>query len=218
MPTASEHTARNRLATLAAHLLPSDAAASAIHPLHLSAAAGASPSANLKGTLTIVDERTGKTYQIDVSPEGTVRASDFKKISTGKNDKGLKLYDPGYLNTAPVISRISYIDGDAGILRYRGYPIEELAEKSTFMEVSYLIMYGNLPSESQLAEWEFNISQHSAVPQGVLDMIQAMPHDAHPMGMLVNAMSALSVYHPDANPALKSLKISDGYKNESLNS
>lgn len=131
----------------------------------------------------------------------------YVQISTGKNDKGLKLYDPGYLNTAPVRSTISYIDGDEGILRYRGYPIEELAEKSTFVEVSYLIMYGSLPSESQLAEWNFAISQHSAVPQGVLDIIQSMPHDAHPMGVLVNALSALSVFHPDANPALRGLDI-----------
>ncbi|MBA0559772.1 hypothetical protein Golob_016718 [Gossypium lobatum] len=129
------------------------------------------------------------------------------QITTGKGDKGLKVYDPGYLNTAPVRSSISYIDGDEGILRYRGYPIEELAESSTFLEVAYLLMYGNLPSESQLADWEFAVSQHSAVPQGVLDIIQSMPHDAHPMGVLVSAMSALSVFHPDANPALRGQEI-----------
>ncbi|KAG5064676.1 hypothetical protein JHK85_005859 [Glycine max] len=194
--------AHGRLAMLAAHLLPSQLTHhGALHPLHLSSQLPPPP--NLAGTLTVVDERTGKKYQLHVSKEGTVKASEFKKILTGKNDKGLKLYDPGYLNTAPVRSTISYIDGDEGILRYRGYPIEELADKSTFTEVSYLIMYGSLPSESQLAEWEFAISQHSAVPQGVLDMIQSMPHDAHPMGVLVNAMSALSVFHPDANPALR---------------
>ncbi|KAG5053347.1 hypothetical protein JHK87_005545 [Glycine soja] len=200
--------AHGRLAMLAAHLLPSQLTHhGALHPLHLSSQLPPPP--NLAGTLTVVDERTGKKYQLHVSKEGTVKASDFKKILTGKNDKGLKLYDPGYLNTAPVRSTISYIDGDEGILRYRGYPIEELADKSTFTEVSYLIMYGSLPSESQLAEWEFAISQHSAVPQGVLDMIQSMPHDAHPMGVLVNAMSALSVFHPDANPALRGLDIYD---------
>nr|AFK34122.1 unknown [Medicago truncatula] len=201
--------ARNRLSTLTAHLLPSSTTSSAalLHPLHLSASSGISPPSNVKGTLTVVDERTGKKYSIEVSPDGTVKANDFKKISTGKNDKGLKLYDPGYLNTAPVRSTISYIDGDEGILRYRGYPIEELAEKSTFPEVSYLILYGNLPSASQLQEWEFAISQHPALPQGVLDLIQAMPQDAHPMGVLVNALSALSVFHPDANPALRGLDI-----------
>ncbi|KAL5665223.1 hypothetical protein ACJX0J_025331, partial [Zea mays] len=124
-------------------------------------------------------------------------------ITTGKDDKGLKIYDPGYLNTAPVRSSICYIDGDEGILRYRGYPIEELAESSSFVEVAYLLMYGNLPTQSQLAGWEFAISQHSAVPQGLLDIIQSMPHDAHPMGVLASAMSTLSVFHPDANPALQ---------------
>ncbi|XP_015973188.1 citrate synthase, glyoxysomal [Arachis duranensis] len=195
--------ARGRLAMLTAHLRPSSAddVASALQPLRLSVQS--SPPPNVKGTLTVVDERTGKKYTIEVSAEGTIKATDLKKITTGKNDKGLKLYDPGYLNTAPVRSTISYIDGDEGILRYRGYPIEELAEKSNFTEVAYLILYGNLPSESQLAEWKFAISQHSAVPQGVLDLIQALPHDAHPMGALVNAISALSIYHPDANPALR---------------
>ncbi|KAJ6680312.1 CITRATE SYNTHASE [Salix purpurea] len=162
-----------------------------------------SPPGNLQGALTVIDERTGKKYRIPVSQDGTVKSSDFKKISTGMNDKGLKLYDPGYLNTAPVRSSISYIDGDEGVLRYRGYPIEELAESSSFVEVAYLVVYGSLPSQSQLADWEFAILQHSALPQGVLDIIQAMPHDAHPMGVLVSAMSTLSIYHPDANPALR---------------
>ncbi|GLT52143.1 hypothetical protein SLA2020_254980 [Shorea laevis] len=107
--------------------------------------------------------------------EGTVKAVDLKNITTGKDDKGPKI----------------------------GYPIEELAESSTFLEVAYLLMYGNLASESQLADWEFAVSQHSAVPQGILDIIQSMPHDAHPMGVLVSAMSALSIFHPDANPAFK---------------
>ncbi|EEE56613.1 hypothetical protein OsJ_05993 [Oryza sativa Japonica Group] len=127
---------------------------------------------------------------------------DGEEITTGKDDKGLKIYDPGYLNTAPVRSSICYIDGDEGILRYRGYPIEELAESSSFVEVAYLLMYGSLPTQSQLAGWEFAISQHSAVPQGLLDIIQAMPHDAHPMGALPGN-GTLSVFHPDANPALR---------------
>ncbi|KAJ4780627.1 Citrate synthase [Rhynchospora pubera] len=159
--------------------------------------------ANLAGALTVIDWRTGKRAEIKVSEEGAIKATEFKKLTTGKNDKGIKLYDPGYLNTAPVRSSISYIDGDLGILRYRGYPIEELAENSTFVEVAYLLMYGTLPSETQLADWEFAISQHSAVPQGLLNIIQNMPHDAHPMGVLISAMSALSVFHPDANPALR---------------
>ncbi|KAJ8567953.1 hypothetical protein K7X08_020675 [Anisodus acutangulus] len=132
-------------------------------------------------------------------------------ITTGYNDKGLKLYDPGYLilNTAPVRSSICYIDGDAGILRYRGYPIEELAERSSFLEVTYLLMYSNLPSENELADWEFAVSQHSAVPQGILDIILSMRHDARPMGVLVSAMSTLSIFHPDANPALRGQDIYD---------
>ncbi|KAJ4771443.1 Citrate synthase [Rhynchospora pubera] len=169
--------------------------------------------ANLAGALTVIDWRTGKRAEIKVSEEGAIKATEFKKLTTGKNDKGIKLYDPGYLNTAPVRSSISYIDGDLGILRYRGYPIEELAENSTFVEVAYLLMYGTLPSETQLANWEFAISQHSAVPQGLLNIIQNMPHDAHPMGVLISAMSALSVFHPDANPALRG---QDLYKSKQI--
>ncbi|XP_043701365.1 citrate synthase, glyoxysomal [Telopea speciosissima] len=197
--------ARGRLALLSAHLAPAESAgfSSSLEALCVSSQDLVPSPGNLKGTLTIVDERTGKKYQVSVSEEGTAKSADFKKITTGKYDKGLKLYDPGYLNTAPVRSTICYIDGDEGILRYRGYPIEELAEHSSYMEVAYLLMYGNLPCQSQLADWEFAVSQHSAVPQGLLDIIQAMPHDAHPMGVLVSAMSALSVFHPDANPALR---------------
>ncbi|KAL9678006.1 hypothetical protein QQ045_015844 [Rhodiola kirilowii] len=199
----SSAVARSRLAVLAAHITPSlDQTTPCLEPSCVSASTVAPPG-NLKGVLTVIDERTGRKYQLQVSEHGTVKAADFKKITTGKNDKGLKLYDPGYLNTAPVRSSICYIDGDEGILRYRGYPIEELAERSSFLEVAYLLLYGNLPSDSQLSDWEFTVSQHSAVPQGVLDIIQAMPHDAHPMGVLVSAMSTLSVFHPDANPALR---------------
>ncbi|KAL3821382.1 hypothetical protein ACJIZ3_007287 [Penstemon smallii] len=199
--------ARGRLSVLAAHLsAPIDQSAAEILESS-SCSAAVVPPTNLNGSLSIIDERIGKRYEVQVSEEGTIKATDFKKITTGKNDKGLKVYDPGYLNTAPVRSSICYIDGDEGILRYRGYPIEELAEGSSFLEVAYLLseLYGNLPTEGQLAKWEFAVSQHSAVPQGLLDIIQAMPHDAHPMGVLVSAMSALSVFHPDANPALRLL-------------
>ncbi|XP_071685627.1 citrate synthase, glyoxysomal-like [Rutidosis leptorrhynchoides] len=208
--------ARGRLAVLSAHLSaciePNDFTP-VLESSPVSAQVFVSPPPNLKGSLTIADDRTGKKYKIQVSDHGTVKATDLKKITTGDNDKGLKLYDPGYLNTAPVRSSICYIDGDEGILRYRGYPIEELAESSSFLDVAYLLMYGNLPSQSQLADWEFTVAQHSAVPQGILDIIQAMPHDAHPMGVLVSAMSALSVFHPDANPALRG---QDLYKSKPL--
>ncbi|KAL4575524.1 hypothetical protein LXL04_022371 [Taraxacum kok-saghyz] len=205
--------ARGRLAVLSAHLsacLESSAFTPVLESSCTSAQVFVAPPPNLKGSLVIADERTGKKYKVQVSEEGTVRATDLKKITTGNEDKGLKLYDPGFLNTAPVRSSICYIDGDEGILRYRGYPIEELAESSSFLDVAYLLsnssfpfLYGNLPSQSQLADWEFTVAQHSAVPQGILDIIHAMPHDAHPMGVLVSAMSALSVFHPDANPALR---------------
>ncbi|XP_055824701.1 citrate synthase, glyoxysomal-like isoform X2 [Solanum dulcamara] len=167
----SSAVARNRLSVITAHLA-ADSSSSPSPVLETStvsaSSAAVSPPPNLKGALKIIDERTGKKYQVPVTEEGTIKATDFKKITTGYNDKGLKLYDPGYLNTAPVRSSICYIDGDAGILRYRGYPIEELAERSSFLEVAYLLMYGNLPSENQLADWDFAVSQHSAVPQGVL--------------------------------------------------
>ncbi|XP_020089322.1 citrate synthase, glyoxysomal [Ananas comosus] len=218
MEGAFDHSAlaRARLAVLSGHLAAVSAAGGGASPLERSPVSVQEippPPRNLGGSLAVIDGRSGKKFEFKISDEGTVRATDFKKITTGKNDKGLKLYDPGYLNTAPVRSSICYIDGDEGILRYRGYPIEELAESSSYPEVAYLLMYGNLPSKSQLADWEFAISQHSAVPQGVLDIIQGMPHDAHPMGVLVCAMSALSVFHPDANPALRG---QDLYKSKQL--
>uniref|UniRef100_A0A0D3DU85 citrate synthase (unknown stereospecificity) n=1 Tax=Brassica oleracea var. oleracea TaxID=109376 RepID=A0A0D3DU85_BRAOL len=190
-----------RLAVLSAHLEVSDPMPAAIKPWCTSSAGA--PHGSLMGNLTIVDERTGKKYQVPVSEDGTVKSIDLKKITTGKDDKGLKLYDPGYFNTAPVRSSISYIDGGEGILRYRGYPIEELAENCTFLEVAYLLIYGNLPSQRQLADLEFEVSQHSAVPQGLLDIIQSMPQDAHPSGAFVSAaaMSALSLFYPEANPS-----------------
>ncbi|XP_073280860.1 citrate synthase, glyoxysomal-like [Primulina huaijiensis] len=198
--------ARGRLAVLSSHLSAPNVKAGTVSTGILESStcsAAVEPPVDVRGSLEIIDQRTGKRYQVQVSEEGTLKATDLKKITTFNNDKGIKLYDPGYLNTAPVRSSISYIDGDEGVLRYRGYPIEELAEGSSFLEVAYLLMYGNLPSESQLADWEFTVSQHSAVPQGILDIIQSMPHDAHPMGVLVSAMSALSVFHPNANPALR---------------
>eukprot|EP00252_Welwitschia_mirabilis_P013522 TRINITY_DN2973_c0_g1_i5.p1 TRINITY_DN2973_c0_g1~~TRINITY_DN2973_c0_g1_i5.p1 ORF type:complete len:410 (+),score=68.81 TRINITY_DN2973_c0_g1_i5:331-1560(+) len=198
----SESQALQRLAVLNAHLIRDEDESESSASVVASATSAQAPS-NLSGSLTVIDNRTGKKLQIPISEGGTIKATEFKKLTTGGNDKGLKLYDPGYLNTAPVRSSISYIDGDAGILRYRGYPIEELAERSTHTEVAYLLLYGYLPSRSQLSEWEFAISQHSALPEGLLNSIQAMPHDAHPMGMLVSAISALSTYHPDANPALR---------------
>ncbi|GKV49622.1 hypothetical protein SLEP1_g56363 [Rubroshorea leprosula] len=126
-----------RLAILAAHLAAPPPFDLSSPPIIEPWCVSAQTAASLGGSLTIIDERTGKKYHVPVSAEGTVKAADLKKITTGKDDKGLKMYDPGYLNTAPVCSSISYIDGDQGILRYRVYPIEELAESSTFLEVEY---------------------------------------------------------------------------------
>ncbi|CAH8392493.1 unnamed protein product [Eruca vesicaria subsp. sativa] len=194
-----------RLAVLSAHLeVPDPIGLEQVLPAVIEpwcTSGSAAPHGSLKGNLTIVDERTGKKYQVPISEDGTVKSIDLKKITKGKHDKGIRLYDPGYLNTAPVRSSISCTDGDEGTLRYRGYPIEELAESSTFLEVAYLLIYGNLPSQSQLADWEYAVSQHSAVPQGLLDIIQAMPQDAHPSCAFVSAMSALSLFYPDANPS-----------------
>lgn len=203
--------ATGRLGVLTRHLSPPDSldALDIIRRVPTSAteirpAPGGGP-----GTLTIVDNRTGKKYEVQVNEDGAISASEFKKIKAGGDNNGLKLYDPGYLNTAPVISRISFIDGDKGILRYRGYPIEELAEKSTYLETAYLLLYGNLPSKSQLSDWEATVMQHSAVPEGVLNVISSLPHDAHPMGMLVGSICALSSFHGDANPALQGQDLYD---------
>eukprot|EP00270_Netrium_digitus_P005566 TRINITY_DN1743_c0_g1_i2.p1 TRINITY_DN1743_c0_g1~~TRINITY_DN1743_c0_g1_i2.p1 ORF type:complete len:532 (-),score=93.00 TRINITY_DN1743_c0_g1_i2:211-1806(-) len=166
-----------------------------------------------KGSLTVMDNRTGKTYEIQIDEDGSILASDFKQITAGGDGNGLKLYDPGYLNTAPVRSSICFIDGDRGILRYRGYPIEELAERSTFLETAYLILYGDLPTQSQLADWEATVMQHSALPEGVIASINSLPHDSHPMGVLIGSICALSSHHPDANPALQGQDI---YKSKAV--
>ncbi|KAG6541027.1 hypothetical protein Mapa_017600 [Marchantia paleacea] len=192
----------NRLATLSRHLRP--ALTQSFLSIENCLSQEARPaSSGGKGSLKVVDNRTGKNYEFEISEGGTIKATDLKKITAGGDGFGLRTYDPGYLNTAPVRSSISYIDGDRGILRYRGYSIEELAEKSTFLEVAYLLMYGNLPTKPQLSDWEYTIAQHSAVPEGVLNIIGALPHDAHPMGMLVGAICTLSSFHNDANPALR---------------
>jgi hypothetical protein len=205
MEQADRHAMERRMTILAGHLEQpffSGTQQQQLEASIVSAEIAPSPGGGA-GTLSVIDNRTGKRYQLEISDAGTVKATDFKKITAGGDGNGLKLYDPGYLNTAPVRSSISYIDGDQGILRYRGYPIEELAEKSSYLEVAYLLLYGNLPTKLQLSDWEATIAQHSAVPQGVLDIIAALPHDAHPMGMLIGSICTLSSFHADANPALQ---------------
>jgi len=147
-------------------------------------------------TLTVTDNRTGKTYEIPIK-DGAIKATDLFQIKVTEDD-GLVSYDPGFMNTASCQSRITYIDGDKGILRYRGYPIEQIAEKSTYLETAYLILFGELPNASQLAEWTHNITYHSIIHENIKKLIDGFHHDAHPMGILVSTVGALSTFYPDA--------------------
>jgi citrate synthase len=147
-------------------------------------------------TLTIIDNRTGKQYEIPIK-NGAVKATDLFQIKVTEDD-GIVSYDPGFMNTASCQSRITYVDGDKGMLRYRGYPIEQLAEKSTYLETAYLILYGELPTKSQLAEWTHNVTYHSIIHENIKKLIDGFHHDAHPMGILVSTVGALSTFYPEA--------------------
>jgi citrate synthase len=146
-------------------------------------------------SLTVIDNRTGKKYEIPIQ-NGAIKATDLFQIKVN-DDEGLVSYDPGFMNTASCQSRITYIDGDKGILRYRGYPIEQIAEKSTYLETAYLILHGELPTESQLAEWTHHITYHSIIHENIKKLIDGFHHDAHPMGILVSTVGALSTFYPD---------------------
>ena len=148
-------------------------------------------------TLTIIDNRTGKKYEIPVH-DGAINAMDLRQIRVSEDDFGLMSYDPAFMNTASCQSKITYIDGDIGILRYRGYPIEQLAEKSTYLETAYLILYGELPTKAQLEDWTHNVIHHSILHENIKKFIDGFHHDAHPMGMLVSAVGALSTFYTDA--------------------
>src|SRR3954467_12645385 len=149
-------------------------------------------------TLTITDNRTGKQYDVAIK-DGAIRATDLKQIKAGEDDTGLITYDPAFMSTAACRSSITYIDGDQGILEYRGYPIEQLAEHSNYLEVAYLLVHGELPNKDELAEWEHQITIHTFVHENVKTFIQGFRHDAHPMGMLLGSVGALSTFYPDAN-------------------
>jgi citrate synthase len=149
-------------------------------------------------TLTVTDNRTGETYEVQIT-DGTVRATDFRKIKTSEDDFGLMTYDPAFMNTASCRSAITFLDGEAGVLEYRGYPIEQLAEKSTYVEVAYLLVHGELPDAKQLDQWKDDITMHTFVHENVKTFMQGFRHDAHPMGMLVGSVGALSTFYPDAN-------------------
>jgi citrate synthase len=147
-------------------------------------------------TLTIIDNRTGKQYEIPIK-NGAVKASDLFQIRVTEDD-GIVSYDPGFMNTASCQSKITYIDGDKGILRYRGYPIEQLAEKSTYLETAFLILHGELPTASQLQDWTHNITFHSIIHENIKKVIDSFHHEAHPMGVLISTVGALSTFYPEA--------------------
>ncbi len=150
-----------------------------------------------KNTLTITDNRNGKSYEIPIS-DGTIRTSDLRQIKVGADDFGLMGYDPAYLNTASCRSAITFIDGDKGILRYRGYPIEQLAEQSSYLECTYLLLNGELPSEQQLHEFIEQVTLHTFVHENIKSFIQGFRYDAHPMGMFLSTIGALSTFYPEA--------------------
>ena len=154
--------------------------------------------------------------QIKISGEGSIPSAALKRITAGGDGRGIVLYDPGYTNTAPVKSKISYIDGDKGILRYRGIPIEELAENSNYLESAYLLLYGDLPSVEQFRSFADAVARHSTVSSPVLDAIASLPHDAHPMGCVMTGIVALSSCLPDANPAISGSKIYDTPESQDL--
>jgi citrate synthase len=148
-------------------------------------------------TLTITDNRTGVSYELPIA-DGTIRATDLRQIKVDDEDFGLMTYDPAFMNTASCRSAVTYLDGDAGILRYRGYPIEQLAEKSSFLEVAYLLVFGDLPTAEQLDRWVQDITHHTFVHENVKRFLQGFRYDAHPMGMLQSSVGALSTFYPEA--------------------
>lgn len=150
-----------------------------------------------KNSLTITDNRTGKTYELPIEHD-TIRAIDLRQIKVNANDFGMMAYDPAYLNTASCKSKITYIDGDKGILEYRGYPIEQLAEHSTYLEVAYLLIYGELPTKEKLDYWNNRIMRHTYIHENLTESLKAFRYDAHPMSILISSLAALSTFHPEA--------------------
>jgi citrate synthase len=147
-------------------------------------------------TLTVTDNRTGRTYEVPIE-NGTIRAMALRDIKVDEDDFGLMAYDPAFTNTASTRSAVTYIDGDAGILEYRGYPIEQLAERSSYLEVAYLLIFGELPTKAQLDDWVHEITIHTFVHENIKDFMSGFRYDAHPMGMLLASVGALSTFYPD---------------------
>lgn len=150
-----------------------------------------------KNTVTITDNRTGKSYELPIEND-TIHAPDLRQIKVSKDDFGMMTYDPAFMNTASCKSKITYIDGDRGILLYRGYPIDQLAEKSTYLETAYLLLFGELPTATQLKEWVHNITYHTMVHENVRTFVEGFHYDAHPMGILVSTVAALSTFYPES--------------------
>src|SRR5581483_3075331 len=163
-----------------------------------------------RDALTIIDQRTGASYEVPIHM-GTIRAMDLRKIKTGPEDFGLMTYDPAFMNTASCQSAITFIDGDKGILRYRGYPIEQLAEKCTFLEVAYLLLHGELPTAGELKEFVANITYHTMLHETTKKFLEGFRYDAHPMGMFISTVAALSTVYPEArrvhDPEVRKLQI-----------
>src|SRR3954452_10741971 len=159
--------------------------------------ASANGGTDAKDSLTVTDNRTGKTYELPIS-DGTVRAMDLRQIKVVKDEFGMMAYDPAFTNTAACRSAITYIDGAAGVLEHRGYSIEQLCEKSTFLEVAYLLIFGELPTGPQLDRWTFDITHHTYVHEDLKQFFEGFRYDAHPMGMLLAGVGALSTFYPDA--------------------
>jgi citrate synthase len=148
-------------------------------------------------SLSITDNRTGKTYDLPITDD-TIRATDLRQIKVKDDDFGMMTYDPAFMNTAACRSAITFIDGDKGILRYRGYPIEQLAEQASFLEVAYLLHEGELPNQAQLAKWTEDIRYHTYVHTNIIKLLGGFRYDAHPMGMLLGTVGAMSTFYPDA--------------------
>ncbi len=154
-----------------------------------------------KDCLTVTDSRTGKTYELPIT-NGNIRAADLRQIKVDETEFGMMAYDPAFMNTASCKSAITYIDGDKGILRYRGYPIDQLAEKATFLEVAYLLFNSELPTQAELDDFTRDVTTHTFVHENVRTVIDGFRYDAHPMGMLVAAVGALSTFYPEAKHVL----------------
>ncbi|MDT8305917.1 MAG: citrate synthase [Anaerolineae bacterium] len=154
-----------------------------------------------KETLTITDNRTGKTYEVPIEHE-TITAMDLRQIKVNEDDFGLMTYDPGYKNTASTKSTITYISGAKGILEYRGYPIDQIAGTSSFLEVAHLLLFGELPTRDELTAWEDSIRYHTLIHENMKELFEAFRYDAHPMGMLISSVAALSTYYPGAKDVL----------------